>query len=48
MPLEVHLGWNEVTATRAVAAVEADQDEELTVPELLRAALRHLGGGGHG
>lgn len=44
----VHLGWNEATATRAVAAVEADQDEELTVPELLRAALRHLGGGGHG
>ncbi|VEG25955.1 Holliday junction branch migration protein RuvA [Actinomyces howellii] len=47
----VQLGWNEATATRAVAEVEAGRapDEPgLSVPELLRAALRVLGGGRRG
>ncbi|MDU0347616.1 Holliday junction branch migration protein RuvA [Actinomyces sp. MRS3W] len=43
----VQLGWNEATATSAVAAVEAEHADgaALAVPELLRAALRRLGGG---
>ena len=49
----VQLGWNEATATRAVAAVEAAYQEEPSaqepsVPELLRASLRWLGGGRRG
>ncbi|WP_103063339.1 Holliday junction branch migration protein RuvA [Actinomyces qiguomingii] len=44
----VQLGWNEATATRAVAAVEAELRAPLPVPELLRAALRQLGGGVRG
>lgn len=48
----VQLGWNEAAATQAVAAVEADAAEDdgaaLTVPELLRASLRWLGGGRRG
>ncbi|MBM6978423.1 MAG: Holliday junction branch migration protein RuvA [Actinomyces succiniciruminis] len=49
----IQLGWNEAAATRAVAAVEAvhaetEPDTPLPVPELLRAALRHLGGGARG
>ncbi|QQO78083.1 Holliday junction branch migration protein RuvA [Actinomyces sp. HMT897] len=49
----VQLGWNEATATQAVAAVEAAYQEEPSaqepsVPELLRASLRWLGGGRRG
>ncbi|MBE6475230.1 MAG: Holliday junction branch migration protein RuvA [Actinomyces succiniciruminis] len=49
----IQLGWNEAAATRAVAAVEAthaetEPDAPLPVPELLRAALQHLGGGARG
>ncbi|WP_136313605.1 Holliday junction branch migration protein RuvA [Actinomyces procaprae] len=48
----VQLGWNEATAARAVASVEAAHAEAgaapLAVPELLRASLRHLGGGARG
>lgn len=47
----VQLGWNEGTATQAVAAVEAGrgpEEPELGVPELLRASLRWLGGGRRG
>ncbi|SPT54089.1 Holliday junction ATP-dependent DNA helicase RuvA [Actinomyces bovis] len=42
----VQLGWNEAAATQAVAAVEAGLGgENMSIPELLRAALRWLGGG---
>ena len=44
----VQLGWNEAIASRAVAAVEMERSEqgaEPSVPELLRASLRRLGGG---
>lgn len=48
----VQLGWNEATASQAVAAVEADGagsgEPALSVPELLRASLRRLGGGRRG
>lgn len=48
----VQLGWNEAAATQAVAAVEADGagsgEPALSVPELLRASLRWLGGGRRG
>ena len=47
----VQLGWNEGTATQAVATVEAGRGQEepaLGVPELLRASLRWLGGGRRG
>lgn len=46
----VQLGWNEATASQAVAAVLDAQDgaEPMTVPETLRAALRWLGGGRRG
>ncbi|MDO4900425.1 Holliday junction branch migration protein RuvA [Actinomyces sp.] len=49
----VQLGWNEAAAARAVSAVEADHADSdpqapLSVPELLRAALRRLGGGARG
>ena len=47
----VQLGWNEAVATRAVAAVESEQaaeNAEPSVPELLRASLRRLGGGSRG
>ena len=43
----IQLGWNETTATRAVIAVESSGEggAGLSVPELLRASLRWLGGG---
>lgn len=42
----VQLGWNEAAATQAVAEVEGAADgSALTVPEVLRASLRLLGGG---
>lgn len=47
----VQLGWNEATAARAVAEAEAGRDPSeppLSVPELLRASLRALGGGHRG
>ena len=47
----VQLGWNEAIASRTVAAVESDgsaEGSEPSVPELLRASLRRLGGGGRG
>ena len=44
----VQLGWNEATATQAVAAVEAAYQEEPSAQELLRASLRWLGGGRRG
>lgn len=46
----VTLGWSEVQAATAVEAVLAGEDApaEGDVPGLLRAALRHLGGGGRG
>ena len=47
----VQLGWNEATARQAVGAVESgaqEQGEALSVPELLRASLRWLGGGHRG
>ncbi|WP_194948166.1 Holliday junction branch migration protein RuvA [Actinomyces trachealis] len=45
----VQLGWNEAAASQAVAAVEkAPGGESLSVPELLRASLRWLGGGHRG
>ncbi|WP_315503564.1 Holliday junction branch migration protein RuvA [Actinomyces radicidentis] len=48
----VQLGWNEAAASQAVATVEADGAESgepaLSVPELLRASLRWLGGGRRG
>ncbi len=40
----VQLGWKEAAATQAVTAIEG-QDLGLSVPELLRASLRWLGGG---
>ena len=45
------LGWNEAVAVRTVAAVESEQaaeNAEPSVPELLRASLRRLGGGSRG
>ena len=47
----VQLGWNEAVAVRTVAAVESEQaaeNAEPSVPELLRASLRRLGGGSRG
>ena len=47
----VQLGWNEAVAVRTVAAVESEQAAEKaepSVPELLRASLRRLGGGSRG
>mgnify|MGYP002741365002 FL=1 len=47
----VQLGWNEAVAARAVAAVESEQaaeNAEPSVPELLRASLRRLGGASRG
>lgn len=43
----VQLGWKEAAASQAVAAVQ-EQDPGLSVPELLRACLRWLGGGFRG
>lgn len=45
----VQLGWSEAAATQAVAEVEGTAEgSTLGVPELLRAALRLLGGGRRG
>ncbi|MDO4244042.1 MAG: Holliday junction branch migration protein RuvA [Actinomyces sp.] len=47
----VQLGWHEAAAAQAVAEVEAEHapgEPGLSVPELLRAALRRLGGGRRG
>lgn len=48
----VQLGWNEATAAQAVSSVQAQRvdsgEEDLSVPELLRASLRWLGGGRRG
>ncbi|MGK2348249.1 Holliday junction branch migration protein RuvA [Actinomyces sp. W5033] len=51
----VQLGWNEATAAEAVGTVEAAHSAAhgqaaapMTVPELLRASLRWLGGGHRG
>ncbi|MBW3068427.1 MULTISPECIES: Holliday junction branch migration protein RuvA [unclassified Actinomyces] len=49
----VQLGWNEAAATRAVATVQSERADAgaatpLPLPELLRAALRYLGGGTRG
>lgn len=45
----VQLGWSEAAATQAVAEVEGTTEgSTLGVPELLRAALRLLGGGRRG
>lgn len=47
----VQLGWNEASAREAVTAVEpglASSGEAPAVPEILRAALRWLGGGRRG
>lgn len=45
----VQLGWSEAAATQAVAEVQGTAEgSTLGVPELLRAALRLLGGGRRG
>lgn len=40
----VGLGWNEPTASKAVADIQAQMPEETSLSVLLRAALRQLGG----